>query len=1556
MNNTQEEQSSKLIDFNVNNNNNNNKNNDEIDLDLDLFEDISDLNREIEALEELVEYEIRMESMKGSKSETNICQKKLQTKSEDCNSVKKSKDLRKEFTERRNSVQTNGCKSSPPLSFIPRCLPSVKPRKCMSYGNLTTLYATYNKSKPSQWHQNSTKIQNSKSVQKSKTRILSERKKNDVFRNDLTDIKKCVHQKQSKNTIKSKSLIDLSTNYNSGEIQSANSCEQSIDRSNDCDVVVVDNNVVNSECIKQLLTESNQTESSLQSKAITISGTESQSHSSEDSSDQQILKQNDESHRQKLNLIECSANRHTIADDDNHIVVDSNDLKQQHSSQDTSSDDTLCQDLSNQQNQEIKCDEVKEDQSEEQNMNRMTKSRDNNLLATCLPPTYARQPPDGREITLNYMDSKNVNNTNKMSSLSCDYYATTPLIHEDSGVFIETDTPSPELEFTSINKQIGPGLSSIAVTRIKYKLTGDHSDADTGDTGITSMSSDSMDELDSCPSPNYHIKKHILDKNRNPSSDFQSETAMNGQTNGNCKTDKWSEMSISFREKIAMFDNQNQEVIDECDDKENLKNGSSLRNDCSLNNNSFNYELSSFNETNDIKTDGFSSNLLDSTQNKQNFIDKSIDSTHNVFTTKTSFIHKKSSSLSLSSDNTQQNMCSVQYSGHLQPSYVRYSSLGSNTSDSSQQNNTNTTNNTYSGIGVHKPLLNGSLLSSILETRKQNASKLKGLVIPDVPTTTQPAVSKALPTIFSNTTTSSLLMMAKPEEVSTLTTKSQTQSQPNIAANFSLQRQTSLLSEQWADNASIPKYSPAFKRRQLEMPHSLTQLNNVSQDTTDSLTSSFNRSNSMTGQDQQFQFLLSHSKPVIHLMPETAVGSSNIDGTNSTMNTSSLEEQLAQSFSDTYRHSSIQRRYSADVFNYSNSLKYSLEKRPSTDSTTDKTIFNPIMQSSAGNGFNNTIINTNNNYFENTAKPPLIEQKSSPIYSSKNEYLLHKSVLNYNTTKTFSLKPNNDDDSSTKSHKTSEDLFNRVDDSAFDTTSDSMDQTLNQELTHPKVLGTQLTVLKNTLENDNLLVQNDSNSESVKNFKALAEQWEQRSGNEETALKEMDLIDETDSLKTTVPEITSETISPILSDNTSDNLNKTSVSVTSNRSVSDICKVFETNVTDNTSAVKTKSNSNTSLNSLKNLNQNESQNISNIEIEIQKVESSSESEDQNIHPINGNEPNETNEKNKKISEDRLNVWDKETVVGNHKRMSSMDSLASDSGASSSGTAIRSLGQRASSISNLRDSQYGSVSSLASSTSIISPQELQQLIDEANQSLESNDINNHNIQVVVLHREYKSSGSIGITLAGGSDCETKEITVHRVIKGSLTDRDGRIKQGDRILSINGKILKGVTHKEALDIMKSPRPEVVIVLSRLNLNLLSDNGFHSRQSSADLNDSTTGANTYNTFNDEISSMNRDSDNSCETGNYRILRAELHKDVAGLGFILEGGKDSPIGDRPLAIKRIFRGGPADKEGTLVSGDEVLTVNEHSVANMTRTEAWNFLKKLPEGPVILVIRRKKY
>jgi len=83
-------------------------------------------------------------------------------------------------------------------------------------------------------------------------------------------------------------------------------------------------------------------------------------------------------------------------------------------------------------------------------------------------------------------------------------------------------------------------------------------------------------------------------------------------------------------------------------------------------------------------------------------------------------------------------------------------------------------------------------------------------------------------------------------------------------------------------------------------------------------------------------------------------------------------------------------------------------------------------------------------------------------------------------------------------------------------------------------------------------------------------------------------------------------------------------------------------------------------------------------------------------------------------------------------------------------------------------------------------------------------------------------------------------------------------------------------------------------------------------------------------------------------------LKKEGTGLGFSLEGGKDSPLGDRPLTIKKIFTGGAADKNGTLKVGDEIISVNNTDCTRMSRIEAWNFMKKLNDGTANLVVRHK--
>lgn len=237
-------------------------------------------------------------------------------------------------------------------------------------------------------------------------------------------------------------------------------------------------------------------------------------------------------------------------------------------------------------------------------------------------------------------------------------------------------------------------------------------------------------------------------------------------------------------------------------------------------------------------------------------------------------------------------------------------------------------------------------------------------------------------------------------------------------------------------------------------------------------------------------------------------------------------------------------------------------------------------------------------------------------------------------------------------------------------------------------------------------------------------------------------------------------------------------------------------------------------------------------------------------------------------------------------------------------------------------------------SAIPTQEIHRMIQEVKALDEETVKQFADIQVVILHKE--EGAGLGFSIAGGIDLENKATTVHRVFPHGLAAQEGTIEKGDEVLSINGVTLRDVTHADATATLRQARALrlAVVVVCKRPQDQGPEGGGASRAQHSSSSQSELGS-----TGEELGAS---------------MTVQLEKGAGGVGFSLEGGKGSIHGDRPLVINRIFSGGAAEQSG-LQSGDELLQVQSTCLQDMTRFEAWNIVKALPEGPITVVIRRRR-
>ncbi|XP_032415140.1 uncharacterized protein LOC116717700 [Xiphophorus hellerii] len=227
----------------------------------------------------------------------------------------------------------------------------------------------------------------------------------------------------------------------------------------------------------------------------------------------------------------------------------------------------------------------------------------------------------------------------------------------------------------------------------------------------------------------------------------------------------------------------------------------------------------------------------------------------------------------------------------------------------------------------------------------------------------------------------------------------------------------------------------------------------------------------------------------------------------------------------------------------------------------------------------------------------------------------------------------------------------------------------------------------------------------------------------------------------------------------------------------------------------------------------------------------------------------------------------------------------------------------------RSASFSSDVSAFSCVSLLPTDELDKLVEEVKNLGDETLQDYDDVHVVVLHKEV--GVGLGFSLAGGVD-QNKPVTVHKVFNSGVAAKEGSISEGDHVLSINGTAFSKSTHLEALRTLKraKSREMAVVVLRKGDLS--------------------------------------QSETQYETGQRVCI--QLEKNSVDLGFSLMGGVGSNLGNKPLTVQKIFRGGPVDK---MFPGDEILEIQGFSVVGRRRLEVWNFIKTLASGPVEVVLRR---
>lgn len=194
-------------------------------------------------------------------------------------------------------------------------------------------------------------------------------------------------------------------------------------------------------------------------------------------------------------------------------------------------------------------------------------------------------------------------------------------------------------------------------------------------------------------------------------------------------------------------------------------------------------------------------------------------------------------------------------------------------------------------------------------------------------------------------------------------------------------------------------------------------------------------------------------------------------------------------------------------------------------------------------------------------------------------------------------------------------------------------------------------------------------------------------------------------------------------------------------------------------------------------------------------------------------------------------------------------------------------------------------------------------------------------------------ALGVSIAGGKGSPLGDIPIFiAMIQASgVAARTQKLRVGDRIVSINGQPLDGLSHADAVNLLKNAYGSIILqVVADTNISAIA----------SQLESMSTGC--------SLSLPSEHPSEDPEAPQPKIITLEKGSD--GLGFSIVGGYGSPHGDLPIYVKTIFAKGAAADDGRLKRGDQIVAVNGEALEGVTHEQAVAILKR-QRGMVTLTV-----